>query len=938
MITQKDQIRVMCRLHHAEKQRARANPAQWRQGFRAARACLVLGMLLAFLSAQGADKPAQPAPESAVLTSAAQVLSLGLEEAETGLPVRLRGMISLYQPDFLLFFVQDTTGGVYLYDEIAHPSLHSGQWVEVEGVTGKGHGTPVLLHPRVRVLSPNEFVPPRISPRPASLDFLRAGKSDAQWVQLTGIVREASWQNGYLALGFGPKQSALVALIYQPSQPTNLTPLLRAKVSVRGVCAQRINQLGLIESATLFVASGKDLKVLASPAGGPFAEPLHSIGSCFDQVRFTEDDPWVHSKGTVIGVLSNDSLYLDDGRRGIEVRTSAVTEARVGDELEVAGFVVPKGRSARLEDAAVRKLGTNLALRPLALSPQQAKAPEIEGRLVTLEARLLEHVQQPEREFLRVAALGTTLTAELRMTNRVGPMAALQTNSILQLTGIWLGPQCGDPDPRYRLLLRGADDAKLLHLPSWWTPKHILLVAGALAAACLLVFAWALLLNSQVRQKTEEIRQRLEKEAELEQRFRDLIENANDMICTLAWDGRLTSSNRAGERIFGYSRQELTTRPLAALVTPDSLPNLKQILAPNQQTGSDGIVELKVVARDGSHRTLEIDSRPFGSAGVQLIARDVTERKRAEAELAVLQSEMLEVSRKAGMADVASAILHNVGNVLNSVNVSAGIIVRLVRASSGSGVSKIAGLLEEHRGDLAAFLAREDRAEQTITYLKALEQRLASEQATILKELRELSSNIEHINNIVATQQSYAKAGGVVEPVNAAHLFDDALRINATLLKNHQVRVTRQYDPCFLPQINVDKHRVLQILINLIRNAIHACDESGRADKCLTLRAANGNDRVKISVVDNGVGIPSENLTRIFNHGFTTRKDGHGFGLHSGALAAQAMGGDLRAESDGPGKGAAFTLELPVQIPPTPAPGHRQTILLSAGRLFSPPT
>ena len=72
---------------------------------------------------------------------------------------------------------------------------------------------------------------------------------------------------------------------------------------------------------------------------------------------------------------------------------------------------------------------------------------------------------------------------------------------------------------------------------------------------------------------------------------------------------------------------------------------------------------------------------------------------------------------------------------------------------------------------------------------------------------------------------------------------------------------------------------------------------------------------MKISYIDNGIGIPADNLTRIFGHGFTTRKEGHGFGLHSGALAAKELGGALTVESDGPGKGATFTLEFPIQRP-----------------------
>jgi signal transduction histidine kinase len=124
--------------------------------------------------------------------------------------------------------------------------------------------------------------------------------------------------------------------------------------------------------------------------------------------------------------------------------------------------------------------------------------------------------------------------------------------------------------------------------------------------------------------------------------------------------------------------------------------------------------------------------------------------------------------------------------------------------------------------------------------------------------------------------------------------------------------VLREYSP--VPPILVDKHKVLQILVNLIRNAKYALDDRGHADKRLTLRIGlNGNNMVKIAVTDNGIGIPAEHLTRVFEHGFTTRKEGHGFGLHNGALAARDLGGSLTAHSEGPGKGATFVLELPLQ-------------------------
>jgi C4-dicarboxylate-specific signal transduction histidine kinase len=160
-------------------------------------------------------------------------------------------------------------------------------------------------------------------------------------------------------------------------------------------------------------------------------------------------------------------------------------------------------------------------------------------------------------------------------------------------------------------------------------------------------------------------------------------------------------------------------------------------------------------------------------------------------------------------------------------------------------------------------------------------------------------------------QQNYATHVGLTEPLQVISLVEDAIRMNATSLERHQVRTVRQYD-AHPPIIHADKHKIIQILVNLIRNVKQACEESGRKDKQLVIRVYNGEGSIKISTSDNGVGIAPENLSRIFSHGFTTRKDGHGFGLHNAALSAKEMGGQLRVSSLGPGQGAVFTLELPL--------------------------
>jgi signal transduction histidine kinase len=254
-------------------------------------------------------------------------------------------------------------------------------------------------------------------------------------------------------------------------------------------------------------------------------------------------------------------------------------------------------------------------------------------------------------------------------------------------------------------------------------------------------------------------------------------------------------------------------------------------------------------------------------------------------------------------------VLHNVGNVLNSVNVSAGLIVESVKKSRVSSLVKVVDLLQEHRHDLSSFITQDPKGKHVPAHLAQLSEYLLANQEALVSELDLLQRNVEHIKEIVAMQQNYATVGGVKEVIDVVGLVEDSLRMNESALNRHRVEVIREFEN--VPPMNIEKHKILQILVNLVRNAKYACDESKRSDKRLTVRVANGDGRVRISVIDNGVGIPSENLTRIFNHGFTTRKSGHGFGLHSGALAAKEMGGSLTVHSDGPGQGATFTLELP---------------------------
>jgi signal transduction histidine kinase len=333
-------------------------------------------------------------------------------------------------------------------------------------------------------------------------------------------------------------------------------------------------------------------------------------------------------------------------------------------------------------------------------------------------------------------------------------------------------------------------------------------------------------------------------------------------------------------------------------------------------------LELVIVPRSASPRTTLSSARqllgPDGQLlGAVAVIQDTTERKLADLELERVHKQLMTASRQAGMAEIATNVLHNVGNILNSVNISVSLVSERIKQSKAPSLCRVASLLQQQGERLGEFISTDERGKRIPEYLATLGQQLLADQKMTLQELASLCGNVEHIKDTVAMQQSYAKRCGITETIAVAELVEDSLRLNAGAFTRHGVTLRREFDE--LPPITVDKHKVLQILVNLVRNAKYACDDSGRTDKLVTLRVEKAPVGVRISVIDNGVGISAQNMDQLFTHGFTTRQSGHGFGLHSSALAAKELGGSLRAESAGRDRGASFILELPC-TPPGSAP------------------
>lgn len=419
----------------------------------------------------------------------------------------------------------------------------------------------------------------------------------------------------------------------------------------------------------------------------------------------------------------------------------------------------------------------------------------------------------------------------------------------------------------------------------------------------------------------KEIAERLNIERELTQseaRMRAVMQSAFEGIIAVDSRGKIISWNQGAESIFGLNEDQAKGRNLTCLLAPQiraQFPNgMDSIVEAKATRVADQTMELTGLTSGGNEFPLELSLASWKS-GEEIyytaVVRDISERKQNELEKDALHEELVKASRYAGMSEVAVDVLHNVGNVLNSVNVSAMLLEENLQAGRVDTLVQASNIVSQHSGNLTAFLTTDARGKHFPNLLRELARSLSSQRDLQLREIRSLIDNIEHIKQVISMQQTFARAGDTFEPVDLVKLVEDALKMNDAGLMQHSVRIVRQFAE--IPSIVTGKHQVLQILVNLISNAKNALCDADCNEKTLTLRIAADEASIAVDVGDNGIGIARENLAKIFSHGFTTRKDGHGFGLHSSALAAQELGGSLSVHSDGPGQGSVFTLRLPLE-------------------------
>ncbi len=404
-----------------------------------------------------------------------------------------------------------------------------------------------------------------------------------------------------------------------------------------------------------------------------------------------------------------------------------------------------------------------------------------------------------------------------------------------------------------------------------------------------------------------------------EDRIRSILRQAPDGIITFDSKGIISLSNPAAERIFNCTQDDFQRININDLVTDAYHVNEEGVILclnnaeENRNLGT--YAEIIGNRLDGSTVPIRLAISPSKLSGADMFTasiRDITDQKQAEQEKEDLNRQLMEESRRSGMAEIATGVLHNVGNVLNSVNVSVNLINDRLSKSKVQSLLKAAEMVRNHLDDLPQFIQNDEHGKHLPEFIVQVAEHLDNEHKDLAEELKNLFDRTLHVQEIISTQQSYASAGGMVETISLKDVVQDALRINEAGLKRHQIHLTVECED--IPKLSIDKHKLLQILVNLISNAKYAADHN-KSECRIAIRAhASGvhSEFVVIEVADNGVGISPENLLRIFNHGFTTRHDGHGFGLHNAALSAHELGGSLHAYSDGPGRGATFTLKIPI--------------------------
>jgi PAS domain S-box-containing protein len=564
------------------------------------------------------------------LTRIGQIRELTTEEAGRGYPVRIRGVVTYYNRDPGDLFIQDSTAGIWIDPRETSFVFHQGEFVEVEGSTSFADLGPVIERPRFQSLGEVPMPKPM---RPTS-DELASGGLDSRWIELDGVVRSVSERDGGLVLNVssGAFECSVFVLKYS-AVPIEI---IDGEIRVRGVFS------GLYDPRSkrfigfqVLTPSWSDVELLKQPTQASWLSPVRPLRMF---LKLTPEGAFSH-RLRVRGVVTLQELgrfvCIRDTEGALLVKTTQPTPLKVGDLIEAIGYPALGDYTVIMRDAIFRRVGGGPAPEPVAVNPEKMAPGSHNAELVRLSARLLNCTTRFGEEVLELQAGPATLRAVLNKGTNRSALSSLRGGSLLQLNGVVIVVADENHEPMgFEIRLRSPADVVVLDQPSWWTRGRALLVLGFLAVAVILALGWITALRRRVRKQTEALRAKYERELALEEQYRDLFENAHDLIQCVDRQGRLLLVNPAWRKTLGYSEAEVAGLRILDIVKPDYREQCRELFQRLMSGEKLGSIEVELVSKSGETVMLEgsSDCQFVGGNLVSMrgIFRNVTERKHAE--------------------------------------------------------------------------------------------------------------------------------------------------------------------------------------------------------------------------------------------------------------------------------------------------------------------
>jgi PAS domain S-box-containing protein len=568
----------------------------------------------------------QVLPATNLLTEARQVLALSPEEAARKLPVRIRGVVTCYEPRADLMFVQDSTAGVYFYAYRPPWPVRLGQWVEIRGRTDPGRFAPFVLAEELEIMGEA----PLPQPKRVTLEQLNSGSADSQWVEVEAVVHESeeNWGHRVLTLANGRVHVSARVLQFAPGWGASLPD---ARLRVRGVAATHYNPKGQYTGVHLIVPAADLVEVLEPAPDDPFTGTFWKARRVLSYAAGEGYGHRVRLRGVVTLAYPGKWFAMKDDSGSIVVESVQTNRLNPGDVVEVAGFAVGGQYSPVIESAIYRVTGRGTPPTAVLASPERILAGEHDSELVEMEGTLVgEDRTRPGERVLLIRAGRVMFPAHVP-SRTDGYPTGLVPDSYLRLTGVCRIAM----DPKYQpsglsLWLHAETDFTVLRAPAWWTPRRLSMAALAFSGVGFAAVIWVTLMRRRVARQTAVI---AERERLLEARYADLFENANDILFSCDRQGRLTSWNKAGEFALGLTRERCLGTPLSDLTDPASRPLLEERARVCLSGGIPPAYELVMRAHDGGLVFVEVQGRPDYVEGRLVgwrgIAHNITQRKQA---------------------------------------------------------------------------------------------------------------------------------------------------------------------------------------------------------------------------------------------------------------------------------------------------------------------